>query len=157
MPCWMGWRVAKSGGKAPRRSGNIYENEVVVFLKELGLGDAKRVPLSGAVRGFEDDIHFTMPGAGKASIECKLRGDDNDRTKTLRKLIGDADMLFTRRKGHPGDHWIFMSKDYFTKLVTVLLHQHQTLQEEVGLNIEDIETALDTLNKVLSRTPRRKT
>jgi Holliday junction resolvase len=149
--------VAKPGGKAPRRSGNVYENEVVVFLKALGLGDAKRVPLSGAVRGFKDDIHFTMPGCGKATIECKLRGDDNDRTKVLRSQIGDADMLFTRRKGHPDDHWIFMGKEFFVKLVTVLLHQHETLKEEVGLDVTDVEDALTSLNRLLSRSPRRKT
>ena len=59
-------------GKAPRQKGDRLERLAVDILRSYGL-DAKRVPLSGAMRGYKGDI--VIPISGHLwRLECKARG-----------------------------------------------------------------------------------
>jgi Holliday junction resolvase len=44
-------------GKAPGAKGKRFERSIVTLLRQHGL-DARRVPLSGAARGFKGDVHI---------------------------------------------------------------------------------------------------
>lgn len=58
-------------GKAPREKGNRLERLIVAILTAAGL-DAKRVPLSGSMRGFKGDVVCTILGQ-PLKIEAKSR------------------------------------------------------------------------------------
>ena len=58
-------------GKAPRQKGDRLERLAVDILQSYGL-DAKRVPLSGAMRGFKGDVVVTINGQ-PLQLECKSR------------------------------------------------------------------------------------
>jgi Holliday junction resolvase len=62
-----------SGGRSPKRKGSAFEREIVALLKAAGL-DARRVPLSGAVKviGFDHDISCRVRDTDQR-IECKRR------------------------------------------------------------------------------------
>ncbi len=47
--------MPRSGGAGPRRKGSRAEREVVKLLNSAGMS-ARRVPLSGAVAGYDGDI-----------------------------------------------------------------------------------------------------
>lgn len=142
-----------SGGSGPYRSGYKYETEVVEWLKAMGLEDTKRVPLSGATSDHPDDITTHVPGMGdQVRLECKFRGNEYDRTKTMRKMLGDADILITRPKGKTDEHWIFVRGSWFERLVKVVLHQNKALTI-VGPSPDNtndkIEDLLEQLRKAL--------
>jgi len=59
-------------GKAPRQKGNRFERELVEAFRAAGL-DAFRVPLSGAMRGFKNDIVIRRSGSD-LTVEAKCRG-----------------------------------------------------------------------------------
>jgi hypothetical protein len=54
-----------------KRKGSHFEREVVAFLQEQGIA-ALKIPLSGAVSGFEGDITCPVRGLDK-KLECKRR------------------------------------------------------------------------------------
>ena len=54
-----------------KRKGAGFEREVVAFLQEQGIA-ALKIPLSGAVSGFEGDITCPVRGLDK-KLECKRR------------------------------------------------------------------------------------
>ena len=58
-------------GKAPKQKGNRLEREAVKLLIAAGI-QAKRVPLSGSVKGFESDVIITVSGRD-FRFECKSR------------------------------------------------------------------------------------
>ena len=58
-------------GRAPRQKGDRLERLAVDILQSYGL-DAKRVPLSGAMRGFKGDVVVTINGQ-PLQLECKSR------------------------------------------------------------------------------------
>ena len=58
-------------GKAPRQKGDRLECLAVDILRSYGL-DAKRVPLSGSMRGFKGDV-YCFAGGGWMVLECKSR------------------------------------------------------------------------------------
>lgn len=53
--------------RTKRQKGNGFELEIAKSLRETVDPDAKRMPLSGAMWGFESDIFTRLP----ISIECK--------------------------------------------------------------------------------------
>lgn len=58
-----------------RQKGDREERAVVDTMTEAGC-DARRMPLSGSVAGFEGDVEVTAPALGRAlRVECKVRGD----------------------------------------------------------------------------------
>lgn len=74
------------GGKGSREKGNRFERYVVKYAMEQGL-PARRIPLSGAVQGFANDVeisdfrfeckHFHKPISGKLEAileKCLLSG-----------------------------------------------------------------------------------
>ena len=83
-------------GAKSRRKGGRLERDVVARLKEMGLSDARRVPLSGAVAGYKGDIEV-------AGLRCEVKGRANGGNfKTIEKWLGDFDVLFLRRdRAHP--------------------------------------------------------
>jgi len=58
-------------GRAPRDKGIRLERLAVDILQSYGL-DAKRVPLSGAMRGYKGDVVVTINGQ-PLQLECKSR------------------------------------------------------------------------------------
>lgn len=141
-------------GKKSKDSGNYYEREVVEWLKNLGLKKTKRVPMSGAIRSYPDDIVTEIPGMGnQTQVECKFRSVENDKTKMLRAMLGDADLLFTRRKNVDKDHWVFCRGIFLAKLIRILLVQNAALvesNEAQGVAVDNIEELLARVNKALS-------
>jgi hypothetical protein len=61
-----------SGGRSSREKGMRAERQIVELLRAFGF-DARRVPLSGSVTGFESDVHLTI-GNKTFTIESKVRG-----------------------------------------------------------------------------------
>src|SRR5215469_9213269 len=62
------------GGRASRQKGNRTERALVRYLQERGFA-AKRVPLSGSVRGrFGGDVSVPLLGADRR-VEVKCRGN----------------------------------------------------------------------------------
>lgn len=59
-------------GKPSRDKGARYERETVRDIQSWGLV-AHRVPLSGAVDGYADDVVIEHPTLGDLRIECKRR------------------------------------------------------------------------------------
>jgi len=90
--------------------GSGFEREVVDILREAGF-NAYRIPLSGAVQGFEGDIALKLYGK-PYRIECKRRKAG---FKTLYGWLGDNDFLaFRDDRCEP---LILMRLDAFTKIV----------------------------------------
>lgn len=86
-----------------KQKGNRLERELVKLLVDAGL-NAKRIPLSGSVKGFEGDILIDgLTG------ECKGRRDG---FKQLYGWLDERDILFLRadKKGwlvvQPLDDWL---------------------------------------------------
>lgn len=76
--------------KLSRRKGYRLERETVLLLRELGLADAIRVPLSGA-GPYKGDIEV-------AGLRCEVKGRaSGDGFKVLERWLGTNDVLFLRR------------------------------------------------------------
>ena len=82
-------------GKAPRQKGNRFERQIVDILRTAGL-DAYRIPLSGSMRGFKQDIVIRAPGRN-LTIEAKSRASG---FAFIYKAIADADMLVVKVDRH---------------------------------------------------------
>tara|TARA_Y100001938_G_scaffold149066_1_gene234684 strand:+ start:6260 stop:6697 length:438 start_codon:yes stop_codon:yes gene_type:complete len=141
-------------GKKSRRSGDSYEREVVEWLKKLGLSKTKRVPMSGAIQSYPDDIVTEIPGMGNETrIECKFRSKTTDKTRMLRLHLGDADLLFTRRKNVDKDHWVFCRGIFLEKLLRILLAQNAALNasnDAQGIAVDNLDDLLARIGKALS-------
>src|SRR5262249_45227052 len=74
-----------------KRKGNQFEREIVHLLAECGI-NAKRVPLSGAVPGYEGDLRVPVGGLERRA-ECKRRARA---FATLSAMLGSNDLLFVR-------------------------------------------------------------
>lgn len=61
--------------KFSRDKGSREERSLIADLKEVGYLDARRVPLSGAMRGFKFDVLGTSPAGVPHSFEMKSRRD----------------------------------------------------------------------------------
>ena len=78
-------------GRSNRRKGGTVERAIVKLHTDAGI-DAKRVPLSGASRGYKGDIR----------IEDTLTAEAKSRKggagfAVIEKWLGDNDMLFLHR------------------------------------------------------------
>jgi Holliday junction resolvase len=78
-------------GRMSRRKGAVIEREIVNKHLELGI-PALRVPLSGAARGFKDDVR--IEGIGTAEVKARANGNG---FAQLEKWLGECDALFLRR------------------------------------------------------------
>jgi hypothetical protein len=78
------------GAKSRSKGGRI-EREIVNRCKGIGLDDARRVPLSGAVAGYKGDVEV-------AGLRCEVKGRARGQGFTvLERWLGDFDVLFLRR------------------------------------------------------------
>jgi len=78
-------------GAKSRRKGYRLEAEIVQRCREIGLDDARRVPLSGAAPGWAGDVEV-------AGLRCEVKGRaSGDGFKTLERWLGTNDALFLRR------------------------------------------------------------
>lgn len=79
----------------PKAKGTGYENEIRDKHIELGLV-SKRQPRSGAEQGYPGDVIITLPGESEALVgECKRRKGTSG-FATIKRWLGDHDILFTR-------------------------------------------------------------
>ena len=62
---------AKSGGRASKTKGTMFERQVTNELKAAGL-NASRVPLSGALAGYPGDVIIEDTPTGKWILQCKI-------------------------------------------------------------------------------------
>lgn len=84
-------------GKFSKDKGARGERHFVNFLNEQGIA-AKRVPLSGAMKNFPNDITIDAMG-GTFQVEVKLRADG---FKEIYKWIKPADVLFIKANRQEG-------------------------------------------------------
>jgi Holliday junction resolvase len=75
-------------GKAPRQKGNRFERGIVSDLRAAGL-NAFRVPLSGSMRGFKQDVVIRLPDR-QLTLEAKCRASG---FSFIYNAIKDADLL----------------------------------------------------------------
>lgn len=95
-----------SGGKRSRDKGARRERELVHYLQGCEI-PAKRVPLSGAARGFKADVIATVDGV-EYKIEVKSRAKDYDRIYELFDSIEENDEV-----GFTAEHqFVFISLDF---------------------------------------------
>lgn len=64
------------GGRSAKRKGSAYEREFVQKCIELG-HKAKRVPLSGAMKEYKDDV-VVGENDSQFRVECKYRADGSN-------------------------------------------------------------------------------
>jgi hypothetical protein len=76
--------------------GNTFEREIVNQLREAGI-EARRVPLSGAVPGYEGDLRMAVGGLDRKA-ECKRR---KRAFGTLSAHLGANDFLCVRDDRSP--------------------------------------------------------
>ena len=79
------------GGRASRQKGNRFEREGVAILTAAGLV-ARRIPLSGAMRGFKGDIELELAGR-KLRLEAKSRKHG---FKFIYEALADNDALLVK-------------------------------------------------------------
>lgn len=85
-------------GKAPRQKGDRFEREVVHQAQDAGW-IARRMPLSGAVDGFGNDVII-----GEQSFECKVKRGG---WKSVEAILEGAEQkggkgaIFKRDRGEP--------------------------------------------------------
>jgi hypothetical protein len=119
--------------------GNVFEREIVLLLREAGL-NAKRVPLSGAVSGYESDLRVDIGGLERKG-ECKRR---KRAFGTLSKMLGANDFLCVRDDRSPA--LVVMSVATFCALAKELnwymgihmeeqCHAAETTSEPEGLDL----------------------
>lgn len=82
-------------GKGVREKGKRGERELVRILREEGI-EARRVPLSGSVEGYEGDVVLQL-GDRQLVGEVKLRKDG---FKSLYRWLKGKDLLFIRSDRH---------------------------------------------------------
>lgn len=76
------------GGRASRDKGSRLERAIVNDLRAAGL-DARRVPLSGSMRGFKGDVQIHLAGR-TLTLEAKSRASG---FSFIYKAIENADLL----------------------------------------------------------------
>jgi hypothetical protein len=82
-------------GKMQRDKGLRVEREIVNYLKDEHVLDAKRVPLSGAVDGFKGDI--VINDVWKCEVKARKS------FKVLNDWMDDNDVLFLKQDGQSTD------------------------------------------------------
>ncbi|RME09036.1 MAG: hypothetical protein D6816_04840 [Bacteroidetes bacterium] len=99
-------------GKKSRDKGNRLERELVRLLCEAGL-EAHRVPLSGAVSGYEQDVVLEIGGKEfRAEVKGRKEGTG---FKLLERWLGEHGFLFVKRDRKP---WlVVMSFERFLEIL----------------------------------------
>ena len=108
-------------GKMQRTKGINAERELVHLLEDLGV-QAHRVPLSGAMANYKDDIIL----ADESSIEVKRR---KKMPAILNEMLVSADYGAIREDR--GEWLIIMSLKEFAYVFKRYLEREQKLQEEL--------------------------
>ena len=98
------------GGRASKQKGYRTENNLVHYFRDRGL-NAKRQPLSGALKDFPHDIAIRNPDC---ILEVKARANGAG-FKTLHKWIGIADAIVLKEDRE--DCLVAVKIDYFIKLL----------------------------------------
>lgn len=79
-----------------KAKGSRIEREIVELHQALGVTDAERVPMSGALGGkYKDDVSFTLLRE-KLTAEVKARAN-GEGFAVIEKWLGSADILFLRK------------------------------------------------------------
>jgi Holliday junction resolvase len=89
-------------GRASRDKGARYERELVQHLCQHGL-HASRVPLSGAVDGYADDVLIRLSGT-ELRVECKRRA--RLASYLTQWVDGSADGLVAMREDRGRTLWL---------------------------------------------------
>jgi len=85
----------KKQGRSNKRKGSNVERIIVKLHNECAI-KARRVPLSGAVKGYEGDIYIPLTKEDHLIAEVKSRKGGGGFT-TLEGWLGDNDILFLKR------------------------------------------------------------
>ena len=96
------------------RKGSRYERELVRLVQEAGL-PAHRVPLSGAMNGYDDDVVV----CDTWRVECKYRRTGAGFSR-LHDWLGTADALDL-----PASDLVVYSLDYWLSLVRARIDGHR--------------------------------
>jgi hypothetical protein len=92
-------------------SREVRQRLIVGIFESAGL-DAKRIPLSGSVSGFEGDVRLTLNGA-ELTGECKSRGASFNR---LYQWLAGNDFLAIRKDRY--DSLLVMSARLLARFLT---------------------------------------
>lgn len=101
-------------GRMQRRKGAVIEREIVNRHLELGI-QAVRVPLSGAARGFKDDVR--IEGLGTCEVKARASGEGFRR---LEQWLGSCDALFLRR--NRADPLVLLPWSTYVRLMRAIGH-----------------------------------
>ena len=88
-----------TGGKSPKRKGNLYEYEVRDWLREHIDPNACRVILSGALGSLDPSLHGDCRaywGSRDMAVQCKRKANG---IKSIDNELADHDVLFYRPDG----------------------------------------------------------
>jgi hypothetical protein len=105
------------GGRGPKIKGSEFEREIVNQLRAAGI-NARRVPLSGAVPGYEGDLRVAVGGLDRKA-ECKRR---KRAFGTLSAHLGTNDFLFVRDDRSPA--LVVMTVETFIALDALAFELH---------------------------------
>ena len=105
-------------GKSQRDKGARYGREVVNQLKSWGVV-AHRVPLSGAVEGYDDDV-VVEADAGDLRIECKRR---KKLPAYFTNYLQDTGIVATRSDG--GQTMWLLSNETMRRLVLAYVNREE--------------------------------
>lgn len=102
-------KINQRGGRAARQKGNRGEREVVELMRAID-SEAKRVPFSGAVKGYPGDVE--LPNKGWL-VEVKRR---NHGFQLIENWIKDVDLVAFRRDR--GEWMVAMRLEDFINEIT---------------------------------------
>lgn len=107
-----------TGGRAPRRKGDLLERAFVNRHKGIGV-HCERYPLSGAsrFRGSGHDLDLYAFGREQAPLVAEVKArKDGAGFNTLEKWLGEYDELFFRRNN--ADPLVLLPWRIWTRLIT---------------------------------------
>lgn len=87
----------KKQGRSNRRKGGVVERQIVHNHTAVGVG-CLRVPLSGAAVGYKGDIKIDILDGLTGEAKSRKGGSG---FKTIRRWLGDHDVLFLKEDGAP--------------------------------------------------------
>lgn len=105
----------KSQGRSNRRKGGVVERALVKMHLEAGV-EAKRVPLSGAAKGFKGDLLVSDQLVAEAKSRKGGAG-----FATLERWLGENDILFLHR--NRAEPLAVMPMSLYMKMVKAMLEK----------------------------------
>jgi hypothetical protein len=105
-------------GRSSKAKGSAYERRVVDNHKEAGI-EAQRVPLSGAMAGYKDDITIGPNAEYRGEVKARKLAQG---WKVLKQWKGDAPFLFLQEiaavgKGKSPKPLVVMDFDLYAELM----------------------------------------